>query len=266
VPSAVCEAWAREAGEAWRFRGGCDVAGLRPADGLWQALDPEGRVLAQAKVMVVAAAQRTPALLGAHTDAAIWPAGAIRGQVSWLDAGVAPTAAPRRPVAGQGYVLGLPGGSLLFGATAQPGDPEQQARLEDDRFNLARLADLGFVDPEVATAQASAWLAEGKLHHRAAHRWTLVDRLPVVGPVVDPAVGSAPAREGSAWRALRTWPRVAGLQVLAGLGSRGLTWAPLAAQLLVARLEGCPWPVERGLAERLDPARFALARERAPRR
>jgi tRNA 5-methylaminomethyl-2-thiouridine biosynthesis bifunctional protein len=53
-------------------------------------------------------------------------------------------------------------------------------------------------------------------------------------------------------------PRLPGLYGLLGYGSRGLIWAPFAAELLASSLEGEPLPIERTLAEALDPARFVL--------
>jgi tRNA 5-methylaminomethyl-2-thiouridine biosynthesis bifunctional protein len=60
-------------------------------------------------------------------------------------------------------------------------------------------------------------------------------------------------------------PRHAGLHALLGLASRGLTWAPLAAELLAAQMSGEPLPLERDLCATLDPARFALQRHRTAR-
>jgi len=61
---------------------------------------------------------------------------------------------------------------------------------------------------------------------------------------------------------LRDVPRHEGLYALLGLASRGLTWSPLAAELLVAQMSGEPLPVERDLCATLDPARFALQHHR----
>ena len=53
-------------------------------------------------------------------------------------------------------------------------------------------------------------------------------------------------------------PRHPGLYTLLGYASRGLIWAPLAAELLAAQLEHEPLPLETTLARALDPARFLL--------
>jgi tRNA 5-methylaminomethyl-2-thiouridine biosynthesis bifunctional protein len=267
VPAAVCAAWLRQAAGAWTFRGAVEAARIERDGRTWHVLDRSGHRVADAPVVVVAAAARSTDLLAPHSDAASWPAGVVRGQVSWLDRRLARQTGPGRPVAGAGYAVSLPGGTLVFGATAQPGDFDPTARLADARFNLGRLASLGLVDAVSAERDVADWQASGALKHRTAWRWTLVDRLPLVGPVVAhdaAAPGSAVNRRGATRSAsLRALTRVPGLFVIGGLGSRGLTWAPLAGALLAARIEGGPWPVERPLADRIDPGRFARARMQA---
>jgi len=60
-------------------------------------------------------------------------------------------------------------------------------------------------------------------------------------------------------------PRQPGLYVFSALGSRGISWAALGAQVLAAQISGAPVPLESSLANALDPARFAMraARRRA---
>jgi tRNA 5-methylaminomethyl-2-thiouridine biosynthesis bifunctional protein len=62
-------------------------------------------------------------------------------------------------------------------------------------------------------------------------------------------------------------PRRPGLHVFSALGSRGICWATLGAQVLAARISGAAMPLESSLVEALDPARFALraARRAVPR-
>ncbi len=57
-----------------------------------------------------------------------------------------------------------------------------------------------------------------------------------------------------------------GLFVAAGLGSRGLTWAPLAGRLIAAWIADAPYPVAADIVDALDPARFATRKVRASRR
>jgi tRNA 5-methylaminomethyl-2-thiouridine biosynthesis bifunctional protein len=50
---------------------------------------------------------------------------------------------------------------------------------------------------------------------------------------------------------------VPGLYALTGLGSRGMTWSALAAEVLASQICGEPLPVEADLVAALDPRRFA---------
>jgi tRNA 5-methylaminomethyl-2-thiouridine biosynthesis bifunctional protein len=85
------------------------------------------------------------------------------------------------------------------------------------------------------------------------------DRLPVVGAVPDEAAALRAARIDQA----RLVPRLPGLYVLTALGSRGITWCSLAAQVLASAIAGSPAPLESSLLDALDPARFLV---RAARR
>jgi tRNA 5-methylaminomethyl-2-thiouridine biosynthesis bifunctional protein len=61
---------------------------------------------------------------------------------------------------------------------------------------------------------------------------------------------------------LEDLPRRPGLYASFAFGSRGLSLAPLAGELIAAQVEGEPWPLERSLAARVDVARFLLQRMR----
>jgi len=42
------------------------------------------------------------------------------------------------------------------------------------------------------------------------------------------------------------------------MGSRGIGWAALCAQVLAAQVSGAPMPLEASLLDAIDPARFAV--------
>ncbi len=93
-------------------------------------------------------------------------------------------------------------------------------------------------------------------------RATAADRLPLIGAVPAlPGEGDAAPPDQP-----RHWPRVPGLFVASGLGSRGLTWAPLAGRLVASWIADAPYPVPADLVDALDPARFCTRRVRASRR
>jgi tRNA 5-methylaminomethyl-2-thiouridine biosynthesis bifunctional protein len=218
---------------------GAPVDRLRRAGSRWQAVAHDGAVLAEADAMIVAAAHDTPRLVG---DAA-WPLSSVRGQLTRLPPGIVP--APSLPVAGDGYAIALPDGGVLCGATAQPDDAEPALRPEDQRFNLDRLARLvGHAVPDVPLSGRVGW------------RLATQDRLPLAGAM--PA--ALPPDHGLDQP--RRIPRAPGLFVLAALGSRGLTWAPLAAQVIAAAITGAPSPLEASLLDAIDPARFLARRVR----
>jgi tRNA 5-methylaminomethyl-2-thiouridine biosynthesis bifunctional protein len=157
---------------------------------------------------------------------------------------VAPGAAPQRPLASGAYVLGLPDGRLLMGATQQANDPDPGVRASDHAANLASARRL--LGCEVALPQS---LMQGRVGWRVVTR----DRLPLAGRVPDLAA-PLPARRD----APRLVARRPGLVLLCALGSRGLTTAALCAELIAAQATGAPWPLEADLADAIDPARLAL--------
>jgi len=227
---------------------------------LWQALDKQGQVIAQAAVVVLASANDTLRLSSALDGAATLPLSPTRGQLSSLPLGDQ-VRAPKLPVAGTGYVLPAHGGRLLFGATTSPDDPDTAMREADHRHNLAQATQLGSV-----SAMTQDALPPG-LQGRVGWRATTPDRLPYVGPLplaaLPAPLAGKPAPRGDQPRFV---PRLrdahGGVYVLTGLGSRGITWAALAGELLASWVTGSPSPVEASLRDALDPARV-VTRARA---
>jgi tRNA 5-methylaminomethyl-2-thiouridine biosynthesis bifunctional protein len=125
-------------------------------------------------------------------------------------------------------------------------DSDPELRQSSHEENMERLAQLLPLANE-ATGRAYAG--------RVAFRSVSPDRLPLVGALPDASASITGSR-------LRDVPRLPGLHGLLAYGSRGLTWAPLAAELLACYLEEEPVPVESELAMSLDPARFALKMHR----
>ena len=81
--------------------------------------------------------------------------------------------------------------------------------------------------------------------------------MPMIGQLADEAAARADAnRLSGAWPL--DLPRATGLYGAFAFGSRGLVWSALGAELIASQIEGEPWPIERELAEALDPARFLL--------
>jgi len=208
-PDAVLEAWAPEV-----LPGAVQALRRDPAG--WSLLDAEGREIARADAVIVAAAMGSAALCPGL------PLQPARGQASF----VTPFADPPAATAWGGYAIPTRTG-LLFGATYDPDDLGTELRAGDHDRNLAALAK---VRPELA-----ARLADIALDGRAAIRATTPDRLPIAGPA--PGGGE-------------------GLFVLTGLGSRGFALAPLLAEHVAALALGAPSPLPGPLADLVDPDRF----------
>jgi tRNA 5-methylaminomethyl-2-thiouridine biosynthesis bifunctional protein len=239
-PAALCEAFlAAPAGRA-NFRGGVRAASLRRSGDAWDLLDEQGELITTADVLVLANAGDALRLLG-HPR---WPLQAVRGQIS-MTAVPPGVAMPRVPVAGSGYVLPPLDGVAMFGATTQAGDDDAECREADHLFNLGQLSKLTG-DPAWEKSPASA------LSGRVGWRWVTDDRLPIIGGV--PLFANE--LRGARLDQPRFVPRQPGLFVFTGLGSRGITWCSLGAQVLASLVTGAPMPVEASLLDAVDVGRF----------
>jgi tRNA 5-methylaminomethyl-2-thiouridine biosynthesis bifunctional protein len=140
---------------------------------------------------------------------------------------------------------------LLCGATSDLDDPTPELRAADHQRNLAALQRLS----------GRPWPHDAHtLGGRVAWRLHTRDRLPLLGGVPLPADQrrSAPRQEQS-----RFIERRHGLHVLGALGSRGLSQAALAGEVVAAMITGTPLPVGSALLDAVDAARFAAREARA---
>jgi tRNA 5-methylaminomethyl-2-thiouridine biosynthesis bifunctional protein len=250
-----------------RWQGESRVAQLRRVDHpgaegsptalTWQALDAQGNLLAEAPTLVIAAGAGSLALLNHR-----WPLQPVRGQVSW---GIhTDPAAPLLPFPANGHgnlvprfpLEDSPGGrqAWVMGSTFERGVETLPPSATDVRAaHTSNWAKLQGLLPRTAQQLAPAFApaldtpgkgadlgdassAEPALQSWAAVRCTAPDRLPIVGPV-DAA----------------DFP---GLWVCTAMGARGLTLALLCGELLAARLQGEPLPLDAKLARALGTERL----------
>lgn len=220
-------------------------------DNRWVARDGRGRVHASADLLVVAAACDSPAVL----PALAWlPLRVIRGQTTNLPAdGLSPLLAP---LCHEGYVAPAVDGRHCIGATFSPGEQDPGERAADHRENLQALA-RAMPDWREALQRTAAQALTG----RVALRTSTPDYLPLVGPV--------PAREAflACYGALasdarriidRAPPVLEQCYLSIGFGSRGLSYAALAGELLASQILGEVPPVSRELQRAVSPARFLV--------
>ena len=208
----------------------------------WRVRDARGVLIAQAPIVILANGAGASDLAQARG----LPLVRVRGQVTHLAPGALPDLG--LVLCRETYVTPACGGLRSAGATYDD-DFDPLLRASSQRENLDKVASmLG----DGAIGQGAPLLG------RVGFRSVATDRLPLVGVLPDPAF--APGAER-----LSELPRQDGLYALLGYASRGLTWAPLAAELLAASLEGEPLPLETALAAALDPGRFQLRGRRGAR-
>jgi tRNA 5-methylaminomethyl-2-thiouridine biosynthesis bifunctional protein len=234
-PASVCAAMLAACGERLVRRFGVGSVSAQQLDGRWRVLDSSGKVIAEAPVLIVA--NGAGALSLAQT--AFLPLASVRGQVTHVDEGTVPAL----PVVlcREAYLTPASQGIHSAGASYDD-DADGALRQASQDENLAKLRSL-LGDSDAAR--------DAPLRGRVGFRCVAPDRLPLVGALPDP-------RPTGRLERLRDLPRQPGLFSLLGYASRGLTWAPLAAELLAAQVEGEPLPLERTLVQALDPARFFL--------
>ena len=238
-PGSVCAAMMAACGERLTARFGVGSVTLERDGDAWLVRALDGAVVAQAPSVVLAGGVASVAF----PQAARLPLSALRGQVTHLDAATLP--ALPYVLCREAYLTPAANGIACAGATYDL-DADPALRASSQQENVERLQAL------VSDPQAGA---DAPLMGRVGFRCVAPDRLPLVGALPDfDAAGST--------ERLRDVPRHAGLHGLLGYASRGLIWAPLCAELLAARLENEPLPLEAGLVDALDPARFVLRARR----
>jgi len=244
-PAALVRAWLSQPGV--HFQGNAQVSHLQQAGGIWQLLDEHHRVLctaervvfanaAGARVLLDTLATTTPALA---TQLAQLPATqGMRGLLSWAlhsESSASETAFPPFPVNGfSGLVARVPtehGRAWFMGSSYQP---EQQVERPDADNHSRNLDHLQQLLPSLA-APLAATFASDRLHTWKGTRCISADRLPLVGPL-------DASEQPSLW-------------LCAALGSRGLSFSVLCAELLAAQMGAEPLPVEAKLAKALHALR-----------
>jgi tRNA 5-methylaminomethyl-2-thiouridine biosynthesis bifunctional protein len=160
---------------------------------------------------------------------------------------------------GKGYIAPADNGKYCLGASYNIKDDDTQLRLSDQQKNFAYLEDFGeeFQNLHVRLNEYDSTLLPG----RTGFRCTTPDYLPMAGPLIDEEAFDS---DFTAIRKnLQRYPRQAakfhsGLYVNIGHGSRGLTSAPLCAELIAAYMCEENFPLAKDHGEALLPARFLI--------
>jgi tRNA 5-methylaminomethyl-2-thiouridine biosynthesis bifunctional protein len=249
-PAQLVKAWLAQA--EIRFVPNAPVSAVRREADVWVLYNAAGQTLAQASHVVFANGWGAQALIDdlriaapelAPNLANLPTLQGINGVLSWgVQQGEQVSALPAFPVNGLGSLIcNIPVGhetdnatdvlAWYGGATYETGELinaplslHHQANLDKLRTLLPEAAQA--LDPAFACGDVQAWKGT---------RCVTPDRLPVVGPL-------------DAGTSLRLW-------ISAAMGSRGLSFAALCAELLAAQMGGEPWPLPASLARHLSALR-----------
>lgn len=248
-PAALVKAWLKQPGIGLRTH--AKVVNLCQLKDGWSLLDDVGQVLCHADCVVFANAAGAFDLLHKIKHTTHYLQGlephlpktqGMRGMLNWgwhdAFANAASPAFSAFPVNGSGSMMPyIPmqneqGGAAWFmGSSYQPDTQPERGDLANQALNFEHLQ---LLLPQLA-AQLAPQFASHELHCWKGTRCVTQDRMPAVGPLTH-------AAQPSLW-------------LCAGMGSRGLSFSVLCAELLAARLCGEPWPVEARLARLLDALR-----------
>lgn len=231
---------------------GQEATALTPNGASWRITLAHGNTLESDTVVIA------NALEAARFEPTAWlPLAARRGQITLAPPDKA-SARLRAALVFGGYMTPLVEGRHAVGATFDhsPGGPHA-VEPSDHRRNLDGLREaLGDILPP---------LPEEVLEGRAALRAVTPDHLPLAGPVPDHAgwlEDYAPLARNAHRRGLPPARWLPGLYVLTGLGPRGLTLAPLLAEMLAAQICGGDAALPDEEQALLQPGRFIIRRLR----
>ena len=238
-PASACAAMLDACGSNLTRRFDVGDVRLERSDGQWSVIDDTAQVVARAPVVIVAAGAGAQQLM----QTAALPLASVRGQVTHVAEG----ALPQLPfvLCREAYLTPAINGWHSLGASYDD-NADTSLRQDSQEENLVKIRSV-LGEPGIAL--------DAPLAGRVGFRSVAPDRLPLVGALPESEAGVRIER-------LRDVARQPGLYGLLGYASRGLIWAPLAAELLASQLDGEPLPLEAELAAALDPARFLVRARR----
>jgi tRNA 5-methylaminomethyl-2-thiouridine biosynthesis bifunctional protein len=246
-PPSLCNALLMRRRQAITMHFNTEITQLCRDGENWLALDQHGRSIAAAPILIVANAFDAARLISQCN----LPLSRLRGQITQLPTGSLPHL--RHALCGNGYVTPDTLGAHSIGATFDMDDDDPLLRADGHCFNLQRLAELM---PGVDISKFESAQHINQLEGRVGFRTMAIDRMPIVGVLPDTEKTLRPGAQ------LRDVPRLPNLYSLLALGSRGLAWGPLMAELLAAQLNHEPLPLERDLIAAIDPGRFLIRSQR----
>lgn len=163
----------------------------------------------------------------------------------------------------KGYMTPAIHGVHAMGSTYIKDDTNIEVRADETETNI---------NMHVSAMQGSDWLSELTMKHlntqnhnvdsaRAAVRCSMPDHLPVVGEypnIISQQQTLKDLYKAQAPESYYTPSKNCRIMCLTGLGSRGLTTAPILAEIAVSQLLKQPLPMQNELLNALNPNRFLV--------
>lgn len=181
------------------------------------------------------------------------PLRGVRGQVEYINTN--PELGKLATViCHKGYLTPAHAGLHALGSSYKKEDYSTEYRQQEQTENLA-------LHQKSLANSPWAQALTGQNQGRAATRCSTADHLPLVGAIPDIA-----AQRQNYWDLYKALPAKhyplpaenPNLYVLNGLGSRGLTTAPLLAEVLASQIGNEPLPLSTPLLDALNPNRFLI--------
>ena len=228
-----------------------DIKRIAHNDDCWHLLGADGQTCITAETLVIANAfdckqfQQTEFL----------PVTQLRGQISHIPANRT-SSALKTVICGEGYITPRHNGQHSIGATYNKGVFTTALRAEDHQANLDQIC---ATDSGIAGAIGSQNLTT--MTGRANYRCTTKDYLPIVGAVANltQLVEDYSALRRDAKSNIATaGSYLSNLYINCGMGSRGLSYAPLSAEILATELAGEKPILDKDLRLALHPTRFII--------
>jgi len=217
----------------------------------WKVMDDMKKVIATAPIIVIASAYNS----GIFHQTNHLPLSRVRGQTTAVPP-TKKTSHLKTILCGKSYILPTFKGTQTLGATYNPNEVEMTNRIEDHKENISRL---GAID--LSLTRDFKKIDTQHLGGRTSFRCTTPDFLPIAGPapklkdyIEDYKFMRKNARAhipipGSSWE---------GLYLNTGHGSRGLSYAPMCAELVASQICNEVPPLELDLRQALHPGRFII--------
>jgi tRNA 5-methylaminomethyl-2-thiouridine biosynthesis bifunctional protein len=229
-PAALVKACLSQTNISWR--GNCQVKRLVHEGGLWTLLGSDDLVITQAVMVVIAASNQSAQLLNTVPATPKLNFQAVRGQVTYgnldnREPTKTPTYPPNHPINGGGSYIETDA-EWLVGASYDRDNLSLETNIRDQVENFERLENLV---PDIAE-QLKPCFERGLVKNWVGIRCASTDRLPVVGEIAQ------------------------GLWICTAMASRGLTFAPLCAELLAVQCQGEDLPLNPRLAKALNVQRY----------